>query len=299
MVRYGLFLMLAVLIATHSCKSDRSGSEYTDEESKDTSAFMQLEREIKYVYYRFPSPDEMFRFIDSTGLQFDNTILLPVENANKYLDSRSQAVNLGIYVADLAYITLFQRYKESMDYLQVIYSLSEKIRISAAFDNDLIIRIERNIQNIDSLRIISDKALTDLTNYLVRNDKENTFAIISMGGFIEALYLSLNLVNDYDPENITIRRIIDQKIVLDNLLQYSNEYTNDTHLVTIIKIVNPLAEFFNNIKVLETKTQVTKTKDGRLIIGGGKQFKITKDEFDELKQLVTDIRNKLIQFSHI
>lgn len=299
MTRYGLSFIMVILIATSSCKSDRSESKDSETIVDDTSAFMQLEREIKYVYYRFPSPDEMFRFIDSTGLQFDNTLLLPVENADKYLDSKSQAVNLGIYVADLAYITLFQRYKESMDYLQVIYSLSEKIRISAAFDSELVIRIERNIQNIDSLRIISDKALTSLTNYLVRNDKENTFAIISVGGFIEALYLSLNLVDNFDPQNITIQRIIDQKIVLDNLLKYANEYSDDPNLMTIIEITNPLAEFFNDIKVIETKTEVTKGEDGRIIVGGGKQLKITEDEYNELKQLVKNTRGNLIRFSNI
>ncbi len=299
MIRYGLLLMAFVLIVPQSCKQDRSSANKYDAENEDTTGFMQLESEIKYVYYRFPSPDEMFRFIDSSGMTFDNTLLLPVENAGKFLDSKSQAVNLGIYVADLAYITLFQRYKESMDYLNVIYSLSEKIRISSAFNKSLVIRIERNIQNIDSLKAISENALTSLTNYLVRNDKENTFAIISIGGFIESLYLSLNLVDNFNPENATIQRIIDQKTVLDNLMKYCHEYDDDPNVEVILDIVNPLVKFLDNMTVTEMKTKVTRSKDGRLVIGGGKQIKITEGEFIKLKQLAIKTRNKLIHLSQI
>ena len=295
MVRFRLLFLLFILLATHSCKQDGSSSNDSDSFDKDTSGFAQLETELKDVYYRFPSPGEMFRFIDSSGLQFDNTLLLPVKNADNYLDSKSQAVNLGIYVADLAYITLFQRYKESMDYLHVIYILSEKIRISSAFNKNLVIRIESNIQNLDSLKVISDNALTSLINYLVRNNKENTFAIISMGGFVESLYLSLNLVSSYSSENPTIQRIIDQKIAFDNLIRYSNEYSDDPNVRSILEIAEPLTEFFNKITFIEKKTKVSKAEDGRIIIGGGKQLKINEEEFYEFKTVVTKTRKNFIQ----
>jgi hypothetical protein len=182
-----------------------------------------------------------------------------------------------------------------MDYLHVIYILSEKIRISSAFNKNLVIRIESNIQNIDSLKVISESALTSLINYLVRNDKENTFAIISLGGFIEFLYLSLNLVGSYDPDNQTIQGIIDQKIAYDNLIKYSNEYSDDPNVKDILDVVNPLTEFFKDVTVIDKKTQVTKTSDGRIIVGGGKQLKINEKKYYELKNIVTKIRNKLVQ----
>jgi len=288
---------LLILLSAFCCKPDRSSYNKSVKFEEDTSRYAQLESKIKEVYYRFPSPDEMFVIIDSIGLQFDNTLLLPTENAGKYLDSKSQALNLGVYIADLAYITLFERYKESVDYLQVIHQLSEKIRIASAFDENLVDRIEKNIRNIDSLRAISDDALTSLINYLVRNDKENTFAIISIGGIIEFYYLALNLVGDYKPENQNIQRIVDQKMAFDNLMKYSYEFSDDPNVSGTLEIVEPLSDFLNNITVVKVKTTITKTEDGRIIVGGGDKLKITEEEYNEFKILVGQIRKKIIEIS--
>ncbi len=297
MVRTRYFLILLILLSAFCCKPDRSSYNKSVKFEEDTSRYAQLESKIKEVYYRFPSPDEMFVIIDSIGLQFDNTLLLPTENAGKYLDSKSQALNLGVYIADLAYITLFERYKESVDYLQVIHQLSEKIRIASAFDENLVDRIEKNIRNIDSLRAISDDALTSLINYLVRNDKENTFAIISIGGIIEFYYLALNLVGDYKPENQNIQRIVDQKMAFDNLMKYSYEFSDDPNVSGTLEIVEPLSDFLNNITVVKVKTTITKTEDGRIIVGGGDKLKITEEEYNEFKILVGQIRKKIIEIS--
>ncbi len=286
---------MLVFLSVFSCKPDRPSSGKSIRFEEDTSRYAQLESKIKEVYYRFPSPDEMFAFIDSTGLQFDNTLLLPVDNAGKYLDSKSQALNLGIYISDLAYITLFQRYKESVDYLQVIHQLSEKIRIASAFEENLLDRIEKNIRNIDSLRAISDNAITGLINYLVRNDKENTFAIISIGGMIEFYYLALNLVGDYKPEDQNIQCIVDQKMAFDNLMKYSYEFSDDPNVSGSLEIVEPLSDFLKKITVVREETTVKKTEDGRIIVGGGDKLKITEQEYNKFKKLVGQIRKKITE----
>jgi hypothetical protein len=299
MIRTWYLILPFAVMAMYCCKPDRSSGKKSDLYEEDTSGVAQLESRIKKVYYRFPTPDEMFTIIDSTGLQFDNTIILPVKKADQYLDSKSQSLILGVYVADLAYITLFDRYKESIDYLQVIYSLSDKIRISSAFDKNLADRIEKNIRNMDSLSSISDEALTDLTYYLVRNNKENTFAIISLGGFVEFLYLSLNLVGDYNEDNPTIQRIVDQKTAFDNIMKYSDEYSDDPNVSAILEIVQPLHEFLKNITVIKTRTTVTKGEDGRIVIEGGDKIKINKAEFNKLKQVVMETRDKMIRITEI
>ena len=286
---------MSVLLSAFCCKPDRSSYDKQVKFEEDTSRYAQLESKVKEVYYRFPSPDEMFVIIDNSGLQFDNTLLLPIENANKYLNSKSQALNLGVYVADLAYITLFERYKESVDYLQVIHQLSEKIRIASAFDKNLVERIEKNIRNIDSLRAISDDALTNLINYLVRNDKENTFAIISIGGMIEFYYLALSMVGDYKPEDQNIQSIVDQKMAFDNMMKYSYEFSDDPNVSGTLEIVEPLSDFLKSITVVKVKTTIIKSEDGRTIVRGGDILKITEEEYNEFKKLVVQIRKKIIE----
>ena len=95
MVRTWYFLILLALLAVYCCKPDRSSYNKSAKYEDDTSSYAQLESEIKKVYYRFPSPDEMFIIIDSIGLQFDNTLLLPAQYAKKYLDSKNHQ-NQGV-----------------------------------------------------------------------------------------------------------------------------------------------------------------------------------------------------------
>ena len=124
--------------------------------------------------------------------------------------------------------------------------------------------------------------------------RKNTFAIISLGGFIEFYHLALNLVDDYKAENQTIQRIIDQKIAFENLIKYSYEYSDDPNVSSSLELVEPLSDFFKNITVVKEKTTITKSDDGRIIVGGGDKLKITEEEFYELKKLVKQIREKII-----
>lgn len=260
---------------------------------KDSSTgFEQLE-ELKEVYYRFPSPDEMLSFFDREELLFNDAVLSPVDNARSYLDSKSQALNLGIYIADLAYITLFQRQKEALTCFTVVYGLSDKLRIASAFDPVLMKRFEENLSNIDSLKTLTDEAMTDITNYLVKNNKEKTFAIISIGGFIESMYLAFHLAGDFEKDNLIIQRISDQKMVLENLIGYSLEHADDQNVEDAIKLLYPMREVFNELNIVTEETSTDKTDGGKLIIKGGEKISITKDQYNKLRDITFDTR-KLI-----
>ena len=251
--------------------------------------------EVKDVYYRFPSPDEMLNFIDREKLTFDDELTLPVDYSKGYLDSKSQALNLGVYTADLAYISLFQRQKESLLYFQVIYGLSEKLRIASAFDPNMVIRYQDNIKNVDSLKALADEALEDISNYLVRNDKEKVFAVISIGGFIESLYIAFKLCGDFSPDNIIVQRISDQKLVLENLVNYSLEFAGDQNVSDAIRLIHSVRAVYNQLITTSTETKVTKDKSGKLIISGGNKITISEQQFDDLKDATFTVRKKIVE----
>jgi hypothetical protein len=284
------YIILGVLIFLFlaACKN-RSTDKEVSLTKDDITGFDQME-EVKDIYYRFPSPDEMLNFISRQELEFDDRILLPVENARGYIDSRSQALNLGVYSADLAYITLFQRQKEALTYFTIVYGLSDKLRISSAFDPELLKRFEDNLNNMDSLELLADEAMTDITNYLVENDKEKTFAVISIGGFIESMYLAFHLTGEFDEDNVIVQRISDQKFVLENLLNYSLEYSGDQNVAEAIKLLHPIRSVFNELTVHSEETDVQKTEDGKLIIKGGEKITISEEQFYRLRDITFKTR---------
>lgn len=282
------FLALSILIFCFTACQNR-GKVHDQIESRELGDTDKLEG-MAEVYYRVPSPDEMLHFIDREKLYFNDEIILPVNSASRYLDSKSQALNLGIYIADLAYITLFERQKEALTYLQVVYGLSDKLRISAAFKPGTMDRFEKNIGNVDSLKALADESLTDISNYLVRQDKEKVMALISIGGFVETLSLAFRMVDDYSPDNIIVQRISDQKLVLDNLINYSLAYAEDNNVEEAISIIHPIRAIYNELLSTEEETSVEKTKEGKLVISGGSKLSMTEEQFYKLRDATLKTR---------
>jgi hypothetical protein len=295
MVNIRLLLYLLFLVTFFGCKNTPKVTEPLKEVVQSTG-FDQME-EIKEIYYRFPSPDEMLSFIDREKLYFNDKLLLPIDYSKSYLDSKSQTLNLGIYIADLAYISIFQRQKEALEYFQVIYGLSDKLRLSSAFDIRMIQRFEKNIKNADSLKVLTDLAMTNITDYLVKNDKEKIFAIISIGGYIESLYLVFNVAGNYDEKNPIIQRISDQKLVLENLMNYALTYSEDINVAESIKLLHPIRSCYNQLVVTETESTVTKGKDGKLIISGGQKITISPEQYNNLKEVTFAARKSIIENS--
>jgi hypothetical protein len=293
MKRLNFTLIFILFVVFYSCKNEQTSRKDVDSETE-SIVFNELKQEFQKVYYRFPSPDEMFTYLDSTGLQFDKTLLSSCRNSDNYLGTRDQALNLGIYIADLAYISLFHRYKESDEYLQTIYKLSDKLRISGAFDKNLLSRIEKNIKNNDSLDVISDVALNSIINYLSRNQQEDIFALSSIGGFIEFMNISLHLSNDYQSDNIIVRKIVDHKMVYENMLKFTQQYAeNNKNINDVLELNHPLTSFFDHLKTEFQKTTVSKSDEGKLVFSGGNKILLSKNEFDQLKEIIIRIRSQI------
>jgi len=298
-IYYFTFLISVIALIT-SCKSCDDETKISEiEKEKIVNEFREMNKRVNEIHYRFPTPDEMFTFINNESLTFDKDLLNPSTNAEKYIDSKSLTINLGIYIADLGYITLFKKYKESVNYFDIIYEISEKLRVSTAFDKNIIKRIENNLKNVDSLKAISNDSYSYLIDYLVQNDKEKTFAVISMGAYIEFLFLTLNLIDTFDPNNETIQRIAEQKYVFDNLFSYFEEFKGDPIVDLLFDDVARLKTVIGKIGEEKEKTTVSKTDDGKLILGGGSKIVINSEQFYELKEVSSEIRNKFVNSAAI
>ena len=127
------------------------------------------------------------------------------------MDTYSQTINMGVYISDLAYITLFDQQEESLDYFEAIHYLSEAIRISSAFEDPLLNRISENIDNVDSLVVIAGEAYQDIVDYLVDNEMENKLSLLSVSAFVESLYVTLSYIDKYEADNEIIKKLVDQK----------------------------------------------------------------------------------------
>lgn len=293
-ISFGLALFAGIVLDSCQNQGGNTGNGNVNDSIK-TSA--KDNAYIESVYYRFPTPDEIFGFIKNEKLKFDPALLNPNSNVNKYLDSKSQTINLGIYISDLAYITMFESYTRSVEYYKSIHALSEKVRITSAYDLEVAKRIEKNLLNLDSLKSISIDSYSSMVEFLIMNSREKTLALIAAGAYVECFYIAFNLAGPFSKDNPMIVKIVDLKYAFENLYSYLQIYSDDETVKQVSEQFSKLNLLFSKMKEVSIgKTTVTQAKDGNLVLGGGTKLEMDKTLFEAMRNEVNNIRNQFAQY---
>ncbi len=277
-----------------SCKSDRTGRTAEKFNDTETGEIVEKITEIKKVYNLCPSPAEMLSIIDVAEMQFKTDLLNQTGNAEKYFDSRTLTVNLGIYATDLAYSALFGRHEETIDYLEVVSDIADKVRVTGTINEGLIERAKNNINYIDSLFNISNEAFINMIFFCEKNDRPGTIIQISTGAFIESLYLAANMIEVYDAKNYMVQHLADQKYAIDNLMTFAASESADPNVKDAIELLKPLVVIFDKIQGASGSTTVKKEAAGKLVVGGKTKTELSESDFNRLRETVSKIRNDII-----
>src|SRR5687768_7777683 len=77
---------------------------------------------VSETFFQVPSPGEMLTFIKMVGgsKNKNTSFLNPPSNAKNYTDSKSKALNFGVYSCDLSYCSIFEIGSESLKYFKVV-----------------------------------------------------------------------------------------------------------------------------------------------------------------------------------
>ncbi len=204
----------AILLLMISCKTSIKQDNKNAQSSDTLSTIIKFENAI----FPIPSPWQVTNLIKKLEIPYKENLLNNPNNYQKYTTSFQQAVNLGIYGTDLSYLGIYDKTQESIVYLGTIKKISEQLGVTESFDSKLFERIEKNIDNKDSLiRIISSVyARSDL--YLKKNERYDIGALIVAGCWVESLYIMTQIAQEYKNREI-INRIGEQKHPLDNLIE--------------------------------------------------------------------------------
>lgn len=288
-----IILFACFLIMSACIDSTPNNSTQTDNDSIKTAEGGFTNNES--TYYRFPTPDEIFSFIDNEKLKFNPSLLNPSTNSEKYLDSKSQTLALGAYISDLAYITMFESYNKSIEYYGVIHLLSDKIRISSTYDLEISKRIEKNLLNLDSLKTISTDSYSSIVEYLIVNNREKTLALIAAGAYVECFHIAFQLAGNYSKNNTMLPKIVDLKFAFENLYSYLQIYSDSEDVKQMAEKLKPLSDLFKQLdKNNSSKTTVKQDKEGNIVLGGGTTFEMDSKLFAKIKGEVAKVRSSII-----
>lgn len=246
---------------------------------------------VKKIFYSIPSTIEMATIIQESGASYNGEILNDINNVSNYTSSKSKAINLGIYGADLSYTSVFNRNQESVFYLSCSKQLAEQLDISNALSDDLLDRIQEQVEDREALTDIVTETYWSLDSYLKDNDRTELSAMMVAGGWLEGLYLSTQIFKEGKANENLTQRIIDQRFALDHLIKLVESHQSMASLVDINTDLKSIQDLYLQASASESSAPLK--KEGVTVIGG-KKYSMSTVQLTELTELVENIRTKYV-----
>jgi len=253
-----LFITLCLTILFFSaCNSDKAKSKTDEPKEKDVLFENFIEVETSGVNYKIPSPMELFIFLQKTNSEFLSNKTHKVEKVNTYPSRKSQAINFGIYSADLAYCSVFGDFQQTLNYFTAAKTLANTLGLHEGFGDSIALRIDENLNNIDSLMEISADSYQLANQFLEDQGQTDILGLILVGGWIEGIYLAIESVNGSDMNNPVVERIADQQVLLENLMGYLNTNQSSKNISELMQELKKLQEAFDELYFNDENTIIT------------------------------------------
>jgi hypothetical protein len=232
----------------------------------DSTATVRAER-TRNIFHNIPSPMETAALLKKAGAAYDKDILNDVRNVDNYTAASKQALNLGIYGADLSYASVFNNTQESILYTSCAQKLAKKLDVNNAFNQDVMDRLEKNRNDRDSLLSIISETYWQVDGYLKENQRDNISALMIAGGWVEGLHIAIQVAKMHDTPELR-QRIAEQKLPLADLLALVRTYSPDDAAVSsVLQDLRTLDSLFTDVTVPSGNSTVTQ-ENGVTVIGG-------------------------------
>lgn len=295
---YKVFVYLLVLLTLSvSCKSGGQGNQSGDEipDSVLNQGVEISEDVMQDIVENLSSPVEMAALIKDLGVPYSNKYISPTNRVGDLTTGYQQALNLGIYAADLGYLNLYNKNTAVVDYLSAIKTLADQIKVGQFFDFTMLKRLATNSQNLDSLMYISVHSFNQMDNYLHSNNRTNLSTLIVTGVWLEGLYLGTQ-VYKVSPNKQLAERIGEQKLTLEQLVLILEQYNKDKQYARLVEELNTLKELFKPVVIRYEKGEPEMVEENGMltIVQHDKSIvEISAEQLDLLITATAEVRNRL------
>ena len=293
-----LFISLTVLAFTFTgigCGSGADqGTNDTQEESTEKKNESTSLIEVSGELFSIPSPIQTAILIKNVGSNYNSEFLHNSSKVTSYATNFERSLNLGIYGADLGYVTIYDQTQDAISYLGAVKKLAGELGVSNTFDQQLAERFERNIGQQDSLLAMVSDAFRATDAYLKSNDRNDVGILVLTGGWIESLFFSTKVAAQTANDDV-IRRIGDQKSTCNNLIKLLMPYYNNEEYTPLIDKLNELNEVFKQVEISYTYQESTvDIKNKTTTINSLSDVHVTDEQLRQISSIIEGIRNHII-----
>jgi hypothetical protein len=256
--------LLVLLTATAILTSCSKSGENQDQNAKEfDEASESLDQQIEEFTYNIPPPSEIPYLLQATGAEFNQSLVNSREKVDEYTNQKDKAaLNLGVYAADIGYLTSYDKTQEAIDYLTACKTLSDDLGLIGTFDAELLEKFEKNISNKDSLTRLLDRTIQNSREYLRDDSRNKLSSLVIAGSFIEGLYIATGLIKTY-PKNILpednrnlvltplMRVVLEQKSSVSEMVKMLEEAEQTETIAAIKEDFKELESTYQSLNIEE------------------------------------------------
>lgn len=289
-----LTFSLASLFLAASCGSDKPKEEEKNNENiVDVDTAKTAVLNVGGQLFSIPSPIQTAMLIQKSGLAYSKDILNLSKNSDNYASEYTKALNLGIYGADLGYVSMYNQTQDAIGYLAAVKKIADKLGVSGAFDATTMKRIEANIANKDSMLMLVGVAYRASDAYLKSNQRTEISSLILTGGWIESMHFSLSAYKQKKNDDIKYR-IAEQKQALESIVKLLASHNMpdasklSTQLIELLKIYEGIQFKYTFV------APVTDSVKKMTHINSINEVTVSQEQIDQIGAKIQEIRNNII-----
>lgn len=250
---------------------------------------------INKQIFSIPSPIQTAMLIKKSGYAYNKQILNNSDNYTKYDTKYKKALNLGIYGADLGYISLYDQTQDALSYLASIEKLATDIGVSDMFNAGLVKRFQQNMGKQDSLLAMVSESFRRSDAYFKDNKQNDISSLVLVGGWVESLYFAIQANNTQVNQKDIVRRIAEQKISIQNIVKMLQPYSASPEYSQLIKQLSDLSDMFDNVEFAYNYVPPTVDAKNKLTsINSTSNVKISNELLKQISDKIIAIRNQIV-----
>jgi hypothetical protein len=289
-----IFLAMSFSSCKHETKAKKnitpSFSTY-----KSDSTGKAVEPTTSEILYGLITPTEVTAIFSRLQVPYNEDILNPTSNKELYTSNAKASLNLGIYGVDFGYIKMFGIGQKMINYIQTVLDMSNKLGIPDKFLTEPIRRMESDGASPDTIMALVNKSYKDIEDHLRKDGRESTAGLMLMGGWVEALYITSQLL--YDPQNPdkqVIEKIAQQKYTLNSLLNFMRNYYDDPVVVYYTKKLIYLKRYFDTFDIYFKIGDLKIDLNRKVLKASGCDMTISKQTLDHIREYTKKLRTEMI-----
>lgn len=248
-MRYLVPLITFVFIlALNSCKQNQESSALEPDSVYVQDSLSREEFNFDPTVYSVPSPHQISILVKEGYPHYEEDIFETKIDINNYSTSEKRALILGVLIADLGYLSLYDQKNLQIEYLNKIQQLVNRQNTHNFNSTDLFNRIDSNLGDSDSILMIMSQILRKENEAIRTGERPYLSSLTVAGSWIESFYIINTLYSNSKNSNL-FGILLHQKYVLDNLIQQLRPFYKKS--IEYTELVDKLVEIAYEFEVVD------------------------------------------------